>query len=62
MYRGTIASAGTSEDLAALMDALPVWLLEYLLLLLGRTPQVAIVKIQSALLPGEESLLELVNP
>ena len=60
VYRGTIASAGTTEDLAALEDALPVWLLEYLLL--GRTPQVAIVKIQFALLPGEESLPELVNP
>jgi WD repeat-containing protein 48 len=60
VYRGTIASAGTTEDLAALEDALPVWLLEYLLL--GRTPQVAFVKIQFALLPGEESLPELVNP
>jgi WD repeat-containing protein 48 len=60
VYRGTIASAGTTEDLAALEDALPVWPLEYLLL--GRTPQVAIVKIQFALLPGEESLPELVNP
>ena len=60
VYRGTIASAGTTEDLAALEDALPVWLLEYLLL--GRTRQVAIVKIQFALLPGEESLPELVNP
>ena len=60
VYRDMIASAGTTEDLAALEDALPVWLLEYLLL--GRTPQVAIVKIQFALLPGEESLPELVNP
>ena len=60
VYCGTIASAGTTEDLAALEDALPVWLLEYLLL--GRTRQVAIVKIQFALLPGEESLPELVNP
>ena len=60
VYRGTIASAGTTEGLAALEDALPVWLLEYLLL--GRTPQVVIVKIQFALLPGEDSLPELVNP
>ena len=60
VYRGTITSAGTTEDLAALEDTLPVWLLEYLLL--GRTPQVAVVKIQFALLPGEESLPELVNP
>lgn len=61
MYRGTVVSAGsTEEDLAALEDALPVWLLEYLLL--ARTPQVAVVKIQFALLPGEESLPELVNP
>ena len=60
VYRGTITSAGTTEDLAVLEDTLPVWLLEYLLL--GRTPQVAVVKIQFALLPGEESLPELVNP
>ena len=60
VYRGTIASEGTTEDLAALEDALPVWQFEYLLL--GRTPQVAIVKIQFALLPGEDSLPELVNP
>ncbi|KAF8493727.1 WD40 repeat-like protein [Russula emetica] len=60
VYRGTVTSAGTTEDLTALEDALPVWLLEYLLL--GRTPQVAIVKVQFALLPGEESLPELVNP
>ena len=39
---------------------MPVWLLEYLLL--GRAPQVAVVKIQFALLPGEEQLPELVNP
>ena len=58
MYRGTIASVETMEDLAALEDT-PVWLLEYLLL--GRMPQVAIVKIQFALLPGEDSLPELVN-
>ena len=58
VYRGTIVSAKTMEDLAALEDT-PVWLLEYLLL--GRTPQVAIVKIQFALLPGEDSLPELVN-
>jgi WD repeat-containing protein 48 len=60
VYRGTVSSAGTTEDSAALEDALPVWLLEYLLL--GRTPQVPVVKVQFALLPGEESLPELVNP
>jgi len=60
VYRGTVASAGTAEDVAALEDAIPVWLLEYLLL--GRTPQVNIIKVQFALLPGEESLPELVNP
>lgn len=60
MYRGTVASAGSAEDLATLQDAMPVWLLEYLLL--GGAPQVAIIKIQFALLPGEEQLLELVNP
>jgi len=60
VYRGMVSSAGTTEDSAALEDALPVWLLEYLLL--GRTPQVPVVKVQFALLPGEESLPELVNP
>lgn len=60
VYRGTVSSAGTTKDAAVLEDAIPVWLLEYLLL--GRTPQVAIVKVQFALLPGEESLPELVNP
>ena len=60
LYRGTVASAGTVGDVATLEDAMPVWLLEYLLL--GRAPQVAIVKIQFALLPGEEQLPELVNP
>ena len=60
VYRGTVASAGTTTDATVLEDAIPVWLLEYLLL--GRTPQVAIVKVQFALLPGEESLPELVNP
>jgi WD repeat-containing protein 48 len=60
VYRGTVASAGTTGDVETLEDAIPVWLLEYLLL--GRAPQVAVVKIQFALLPGEESLPELVNP
>jgi WD repeat-containing protein 48 len=49
MYRGTVASAGTTGDVAALEDAMPVWLLEYLLL--GRAPQVASVKIWFALVP-----------
>jgi len=39
---------------------MPVWLLEYLLL--EGAPQVAIIKIQFALLPVDEQLLELVNP
>jgi WD repeat-containing protein 48 len=60
VYRGTVASAGTTGDVTVLEDAIPVWLLEYLLL--GRTPPVAVVKVQFALLPGEESLPELVNP
>ena len=60
LYRGTVASAGTLGDVATLEDAMPVWLLEYLLL--GRAAQVAIVKVQFALLPGEEQLPELVNP
>jgi hypothetical protein len=58
--RGTIASAGSAEDEARLVDAIPVRLLEYLLL--RRTLQVAIIKIQFALLSGEEQLPELVNP
>jgi WD repeat-containing protein 48 len=65
VYRGTVASAGSVEDVEALEDALPVWLLEYLLL--ARAPQVAVVKIGFVLLPlqsgvpGEEVLPELVN-
>jgi WD repeat-containing protein 48 len=59
-YHGTVASAGAAGDVATLEDAMPTWLLEYLLL--GRAPQVAVVKIQFALLPGEEQLPELVNP
>ena len=60
LYRGTVASAGTVGDVATLEDAMPVWLLEYVPL--GRAPQVVVVKIQPALLPGEEQLLQLVNP
>ena len=60
VYRGTVASAGTAADVATLEDAMPTWLLEYLLL--GRAPQIAAAKIQFALLPGEEQLPELVNP
>ena len=60
LYRGTIASAGSADDVATLEDAMPVWLLEYLLL--EGAPQVAIIKIQFALLPVDEQLLELVNP
>ena len=59
VYRGTIASVETMEDLAVLKDT-PMWLLEYLLL--GRKPQVTIVKIQFAPLPEEDSLPELVSP
>jgi len=59
-YRGTVASVGAAGDVAMLEDAMPTWLLEYLLL--GRAPLVAVVKIQFALLPGEEQLPELVNP
>jgi len=60
VYRGTVASAGNTADVAALEDAMPVWLLEYLLL--ARVPPVAVVKVQFALLPGEDTLPELVNP
>ena len=65
VYRGTVASVGNADDVETLEDAMPVWLLEYLLL--GRTPQVAVVKIGFVLipiqsgLPGEEALPELVN-
>jgi len=65
MYRGTVASAGTTDDVETLEDTLPVWLLEYLLL--GRAPQVGVVKIGFVLLPmqsgvpGDEILPELVN-
>jgi Domain of unknown function (DUF3337) len=59
-YQGTVTSAasGSAADVAALEDAMPVWLLEYLL---GRAPQVAVVKIQFVMLPGEDTLLGLVN-
>jgi WD repeat-containing protein 48 len=60
VYRGTVASAGTAGDVTTLEDAMPTWLLEYLLL--GRAPLIAVVKLQFALLPGEEHLPELVNP
>ncbi|KAI9457236.1 WD40 repeat-like protein [Lactarius psammicola] len=65
VYRGTVASAGTIDDVETLEDAMPVWLLEYLLL--GRAPQVGVVKIGFVLLPlqsgvpGDEVLPELVN-
>jgi len=55
VYHGTVTSAGSADDVATLDDAMPVWLLEYLLL--RRAPQVAVVKIQSALLPRE-----VINP
>jgi hypothetical protein len=60
VFRGTIASAGSAEDEATLVDAMPMRPLEYLLL--GWVPQVAIIKIQFALLSGEEQLPELVSP
>ena len=62
-YRGTVASAST--DTAALEDAMPVLLLEYLLL--GKAPMVQVTKIGFVLLPypskesGEEQLPELLN-
>lgn len=65
VYRGTVASAGAIDDVETLEDAMPVWLLEYLLL--GRAPQVGVVKIGFVLLPlqsgvsGDEVLPELVN-
>jgi len=51
---------GERRGLVALEDAMPVWLLEYLLL--ARAPPVAVVNLQLALLPGEDTLPELVNP
>ncbi|KAH8995974.1 WD40 repeat-like protein [Lactarius akahatsu] len=65
VYRGTVSSAGTVDDVEILEDAMPFWLLEYLLL--GRAPQVGVVKIGFMLLPlqsgvpGDEVLPELVN-
>jgi WD repeat-containing protein 48 len=65
VYHGTVASAGTIDDVETLEDALPIWLLEYLLL--GRSPHVGVVKIGFLLLPlqsgvpGDEVLPELVN-
>jgi hypothetical protein len=56
---GTIASAGNLRDVATLEDAVPVRLLEYLLL--GRASQVAIGKVQFVLLHREEQLPGLVN-
>jgi WD repeat-containing protein 48 len=49
VYRGTIASAGTTGDVAVLEDAMPVWLLEFLLL--GRSPQVPSIKLWFTLAP-----------
>jgi hypothetical protein len=60
VYRGTVGSAGSAEDLATLEDTMPVCLLEYLLL--EGASQVAIIKIHFAVLPGDEQLLDLVNP
>ena len=59
VYHGTVTSTGSAEDLATLEDVMPMWLLGYLLL--GWAPQVAIIKIQFALLPGEEQLPGLVS-
>jgi WD repeat-containing protein 48 len=59
LYRGTIVSAGNLRDVATLEGAVPVWLLEYLLL--GRASRVAVVKVQFALLHREEQLPGLVN-
>ncbi|KAH9172516.1 hypothetical protein EDB89DRAFT_2229318 [Lactarius sanguifluus] len=65
VYRGTVSSAGTTDDVETLEDGMPYWLLEYLLL--GRAPQVGVVKIGFMLLPlqsgvpGDEVLPELVN-
>ena len=49
MYRGTVASAGTTGDVAVLEDTMPVWLLEFLLL--GRAQQVPSVKLWFTLAP-----------
>ncbi|KAI0321741.1 hypothetical protein OF83DRAFT_1161620 [Amylostereum chailletii] len=63
IYRGTVASA--AEDVQALEETMPMWLLEYLLL--AKAPAVPITKVGFVLLPyqskepGEEQLPELLN-
>jgi WD repeat-containing protein 48 len=60
IYRGTVAS--TWMDLSVLEDAMPMWLLEYLLT--NRIPAVTISKVSFVLLPwphDEEPLPELLN-
>jgi len=60
IYRGTVSSTWT--DLLALEDAMPMWLLEYLLM--NKTPPVPIHKISFVLLPwphDPEPLPELLN-
>jgi WD repeat-containing protein 48 len=60
IYRGTVGS--TSVDLSALEDAMPMWLLEYLLT--NKIPPVPIGKVSFVLLPWPhdvEPLPELLN-
>lgn len=60
IYRGAVAS--TWSDLLALEDAMPMWLLEYLLT--NKCPAIPIQKISFVLLPwphDEDPLPELLN-
>lgn len=63
VYRGTVSSV--YRDIRALEEAMPLWLLEYLLL--NKIPEVPIVKVSFVLLPWPnkdpegEQLPELLN-
>jgi WD repeat-containing protein 48 len=60
IYRGAVASTWT--DVPALEDAMPMWLLEYLLM--NKVPPVPITKVSFVLLPWPhdgEPLPELLN-
>ncbi|KAF4578770.1 hypothetical protein EYR36_000577 [Pleurotus pulmonarius] len=63
VYRGTVGSTG--QDIRALEDVMPMWLLEYLLL--NKVPDIPLTKLSFVLLPWVkdptvEQLPELLNP
>ena len=65
LYRGQVGSTGAAGDVKALEQAMPVWLLEFLLA--NKIPPIPMVKISFVLLPfpsrgeGDEQLPELLN-